>query len=213
MTLNAVCEGAPSAEQAYWRIDEALAGFMACETHRYKGAFFVGASTFEAIETLLSTAILYSERFGWASPLSHAWWAEAAARLARLGSHPDVAKGQRNFEGERAKPTEPYVPDGWRHVPSSDGAGVLAPGALFHPTYEHVMSDRPETYAIVEAAGRVADDFPATALWLLRECYWRNWATSVDDANMLCRAMMDSYRSLGRPSLVAVVASRISISH
>jgi hypothetical protein len=32
------------------------------------GAYLLGASTFEAVETLLSTALLDAQRYGWRSP-------------------------------------------------------------------------------------------------------------------------------------------------
>jgi len=51
--------------------------------------------------------------------------------------------------------------------------GVLAPAAQFHPTFPH-LDDRPNPILVLDAAlGHAAEHFPATALWLLRECYWR----------------------------------------
>jgi hypothetical protein len=41
-----------------------------------------------------------------------------------------------------------------------------------------------------------ADQFPATALWLLRECYFLSYG-----AIELYRAMIDAYQALSRPSL------------
>jgi hypothetical protein len=107
------------------------------------------------------------------------------------------------------KPVIPTVPEGWHYVPSSDGAGVLAPTAQFHPTFPHSLDDRPNPTLVRDAALRLADEhFPATALWLLRECYWRTWPLKTEDIG-LCRAMSDAYAALGRPSLAAVVERRM----
>jgi hypothetical protein len=173
------------------------------------GAYLLGTSTFEAVETHLSTNISYAQQYGWESPLSHAWWPDVSGRLARLGIVPDPAKAGRNYDRGDGKPVLPTVPEGWCHVPSSDGVGVLAPANKFDPACSYSMADRPNVDSVLEDSMRdVADGFPATALWLLRECYWR---TATDDTAALCRAMIDTYHALGRPSLAEVVSSRIAV--
>jgi len=173
------------------------------------GVYLLGCSTFEAVETHISSAILYEQQHGWPSALSHEWWPEVSTRLHHLGIEPDPAKADRNYDGGDGKVVVPVVPDGWRWIPGSDGIGVLAPANEFHPAFPHSMEDRPNVGLILEAASRYATDhFPATALWLLRECYWRTWSDADDDTIALCGAMIDTYRSLGRPSLAAVVERR-----
>jgi hypothetical protein len=49
-----------------------------------------------------------------------------------------------------------------------------------------------------------ADQFPATARWLLRECYFLSYGA----IELYC-AMIDAYQTLGRPSLAAVVSRRM----
>ena len=74
------------------------------------------------------------------------------------------------------------------------------------------MADRPNVDTVLEASKRyLAAGFPATALWLLRERYWRTCASATDDITALCRGMIDTYQSLGRPSLAAVVDRRIGV--
>ena len=175
------------------------------------GAYLLGASTFEAVETEISANMRYAqEEDDWqSSPASFDWWPEVSARLARLGIVPDPSKAGRNYDDGHGKPVMPTVPEGWHYVPSSDGAGVLAPAAQFHPTFPHSLDDRPNPTLVLDAALRhAAEHFPATALWLLRECYWRNWPPNIG----ICRAMSDAYVSLGRPSLAAVVDRRIAPS-
>src|SRR5262245_14230490 len=168
------------------------------------GAYLLGTSTFKAVETLLSTRILYEKR-----PFSHEWWPEVSTRLSRLGIEPALAKAIRH-DCER-KPVVPTVPDGWKHIPSSDGIGALAPATQFHAAPLHPMEEQPDVGSVLDVASRhAADHFPATALWLLRECYWRTWTEQGNDTIALCRAIIDSYHSLGRPSLAAVVTRRIA---
>ena len=174
------------------------------------GVYLLGTSTFEAVETHLSTNIRDAQLYDWDSPLSHAWWPQVSTRLAELRIVPDPAKAGRNYDGDDGKPVLPTVPEGWRYVPCSDGVGVLAPAEKFHPVCSYSMDDRPNVDFVLEASmTHLADGFPATALWLLRECYWRTWTSATDAA--LCRAMIDTYHALGRPSLAAVVDRRIAV--
>ena len=127
-----------------------------------------------------------------------------------MGIEPELAKAGRNFENGNGKPVTPIViPEGWQHVPSSDGIGVLAPTALFHPAPLPALERRPDVSAVLDAASQhAADQFPATALWLLRECYFLSYG-----AIELYRAMVDAYQTLGRPSLAAVVCRRMGKGH
>jgi hypothetical protein len=174
----------------------------------FDGVYLLGATTFEAAETELSFQMQCDQEFGlFQSPFSSEWWPEVAARLRGLGIEPDLARAERNYENGNGKPVTPVIPDGWRHVPSADGIGVLAPARLFHPAPLPAMERQPDVSAVVEAAARHrADQFPATALWLLRECYWYASPLAHDDTITIGRAMLDAYHALGRPSLAAVVS-------
>jgi hypothetical protein len=102
-----------------------------------EGVYLLGATTFEAFETELSSQMKYdlnSEFRRQRRSKQVEWWPEAVARLRALGIDPDPAKAGRNYENGSGKPVSPsIIPEGWRHVPSTDGIGVLAPAALFHP--------------------------------------------------------------------------------
>ena len=174
--------------------------------------YLLGTSTFEAVETHLSTKMRDAQQYNWESPLSHEWWPQVSARLTELGIVPDPGKAGRNYDRGHGKLVLPTVPEGWRHDPSSDGVGVLAPVEKFDPACSYSMADRPNASSTLEAASRHATDgFPATALWLLRECYWHTWAPVGDETVAVCRAMADLYRSLGRPSLATVVERRSTL--
>jgi hypothetical protein len=101
------------------------------------------------------------------------------------------------------------IPEGWRHVPSADGIGVLAPAALFHPAPLPALKRRPDVGAVFDAAlQHAADHFPASALWLLREGYFLSYG-----AIELRGAIIDAYLALARPSLAAVVSRRMGMGH
>jgi hypothetical protein len=175
------------------------------------GVYLLGATTFEAFETELSFEMQCDLEFGrFQAPFASEWWPEVAARLRALGIEPDPAKAGRNYENGNGKPVSPsIVPEEWRHVPSADGIGVLAPAALFHPAKLPALERRPDVGAVLDAALRhAADHFPASALWLLREGYFLS-----DGATELCRAIIDTYQALGRPSLAAVVSRRMGMGH
>jgi len=173
------------------------------------GAYLLGATTFEAVETQISGNMRFAQENDSRSPVSFEWWPEVSARLAQIGIVPDPGKAGRNYDGGQGKTVLPMVPNGWRHIPSSDGVGVLAPAVQFHPTFPHSLDDQPNPTLVLDAALTHAAHFPATALWLLRECYWRTWASCNIGISW---AMSDAYVSLGRPSLAAVVDRRIAPS-
>jgi hypothetical protein len=82
------------------------------------GAYLLGASTFEAVETKISTSMRYALEYDWQpAPVSFEWWPEVSARLARLGIVPDPSKAGRNHDDGHGKPVMPMVPEGWHYVP------------------------------------------------------------------------------------------------
>lgn len=108
---------------------------------------------------------------------------------------------------------EPIVPEGWRHLPSSDGVGVLAP--------EHAFGDAPSVdvahyspLAPVERAATVAlmRGHPATSLWILREFLANNHNGDAVSARAALRLMAQAYRALDRP-LLAEIALGHALRH
>jgi hypothetical protein len=176
-----------------------------------EGVYLLGATTFEAFETQLSFEMRHDLKFGrFQSAFSSEWWPEVAAKLRALRIEPEPAKAGRNYENGNGKPVSPsIIPEGWRHVPSADGIGVLAPAALFHPAPLPTLERRPDVGAVLGAALRhAADHFPASALWLLREGYFLSYG-----AMEWRGAMIDAYQALARPSLAAVVSRRMDMGH
>jgi len=100
---------------------------------------------------------------------------------------------------------EPAVPEGWRHQPTRDGVGVLAPERSFGdpPSVEvgHYAALAP-----VERAATVAimQGFPATSLWLLREFFANNHHGDTVSTRAALRLMAQAYRALGRPLLAEI---------
>jgi hypothetical protein len=179
------------------------------------GAYLLGTSTFEAFETEISFMMHFAREYGdrESSPASFDWWSAVSARLAPLGIVPDPSKAERNHEDGDGKPALPTIPQAWYHIPSLDGVGVLAPAAQFHPTFAHALDERPSSAVVLDAASKHATEgFHATALWLLRECYWHTWPLGAEDNIGLCQAMSNAYVSLGRPSLAAIVDCRLPAS-
>lgn len=181
------------------------------------GVCLVGATTFEAAETLLSQEMRQDEDDGgppWPCAFSSAWWPAAAARLRDLGIDPAPSKAGRQCDAGRGRPVAPDIPRGWHHAPGSDGIGVLAPTHLFHSTLPSRMEGDADIGAVLEAASRhAAEHFPASALWLLRECYWRSLPLPDKGTVAVCRAMIDAYHALSRPSLAGVVRARLWFLH
>jgi len=97
------------------------------------GVYLLGATTFEAVETELSAEmnadLEFERQYGdCRSAFSSEWWPDVAARIRGLRIEPDPTKAGRNYESGNGKPVTPtLIPDGWRHIPSADGA--VSPGA------------------------------------------------------------------------------------
>lgn len=110
----------------------------------------------------------------------------------------------------------PVIPPGWHYEPSSDGIGVLAPHEAFipnSPTCESWSFDvsQGKGYPIiqdVEAALQFTEECfernaPASALFVLRELYWRS-----GDERLFIQSKelwKNAYSQLGRPLLSNVV--------
>ncbi|MEM6996164.1 MAG: hypothetical protein AAF721_36995 [Myxococcota bacterium] len=96
----------------------------------------------------------------------------------------------------------PTCPPGWRHEPTRDGVGVLAP----HDTFDDRVRDRPEAVASVAAAAGQALDAgkPASALVLLKNASWQS-ADAEDLLTPYGDAWIAAYDALGRGVLADVV--------
>ena len=169
------------------------------------GIYLVGNNTNEALENLMSDRLgdlaQGVRKIGEKAPTDEE--TQLIQHLSnRLGLHPDISKAGRRYGPDRnGLPVVPYVPDGWLHLPSSDGVGVLASKAAFGPLplLEFNAKEAADNY--IQAADRAfAASFPATALYYSREGYWHSWADDVTEAFRI--RMMHAYNMLGRQLLI-----------
>jgi hypothetical protein len=172
------------------------------------GVSLVGRTTAEAFENLLSR----QRALGLAPTLSRAEARRVEDRRARLvralAIDPQVDRWRRRYDAEgKGLPLIPEVPEGWRHVMTSDGVGVLAP--------EEAFPGRPVTlpkpgvhfgHFISTAREALMLDWPAQALRCLKEGWWT--AGSQEGAiAQLAPMLIETYELLGRRSLADIVES------
>ncbi|HYE21653.1 MAG TPA: hypothetical protein VEA69_24620 [Tepidisphaeraceae bacterium] len=112
----------------------------------------------------------------------------------------------------RGRPFRPKLPAGWRHVPTLDGVGALAPADAFarkpHPGYR-----RPTPLAAPMAAARDAlrAGLPGTALALARDVWTNHWGvTGVPEE--LGPILIAAYTALGRPAYATIVQRQVEIA-
>jgi hypothetical protein len=139
------------------------------------GVTLIGNTAEEALECLLSEALEIYEP----EAVKRSFIIELAQTL---NLHPTSEKIRQNY----TTPIKPYTPSGWYFEPSSDGVGVLAPSQFWSPntpTLETWSFDTPNQHgrpaqfvdrAITEVERSFYDEYPATALFILRELYWRD---------------------------------------
>jgi hypothetical protein len=166
------------------------------------GVIFVGGDTREALENLMSFEISYKPK------------ESECIRLVSdaLGMRPRAEKAKRRYGIDgRGLRIEPAVPQGWKYVPSSDGIGVLAPQDTFTPGEIRILDlDESADMYLHEARRALDREFPATALYYLREGYWRFW-TDKGKNTTLSVPMIEAYHALGRPTLAKIVKRRAEL--
>jgi hypothetical protein len=166
------------------------------------GVILIGNSTLEAIENLMSFELsLESPDISSIQSVSEA-----------LGLCPTEAKTARRYDSDgNGLMIQPVLPNGWRHVPSSDGVGVLAPQEQFVPGKPKVPDVGMPAKRFAQKARRTLDrGYAATALYYLREGFWRHW-TDTEAAVALSELLVKAYHSLGRPSLAQIAKQRIEM--
>lgn len=133
-----------------------------------------------------------------------------------LNVHPDLDKRNLNYM-EYGELIVPVIPQGWHFEPSSDGIGVLAPREAFienSPTCKTWSFDLPNyPYYQIDAALQLAEDClcrnsPGSALFILRELYWR----STDDRAFIHSKELwqATYAQLNRPLLSNVIEEEVA---
>jgi hypothetical protein len=162
------------------------------------GVCLVGRGTKDALENLATEVICEGVR----DP-------EKVLHLCRkLGLEPDEEKAEFRYGADGdGLPIIPDVPSGWIHVASADGIGVLAPSEQFDPKMARTTSTRSADELLSAAEQAFLEDFPASALYYLREGYWYNW-TNNSWALRFSGLLQTVYTALDRPRLAEVVEWR-----
>ncbi|MCC7358628.1 MAG: hypothetical protein IT317_04080 [Anaerolineales bacterium] len=166
------------------------------------GITLVGQSTAEALENIIGDTVEAEQ---------DEWQRQELERLSQmLGLRPAVDRTKkRQGIDDYARPVEPSVPPDWAYVPTSDGAGVLAPSDRFaalpiEPIAPYAKAD---SY-LHEADHAMAQGHPAAALYYLREGYWYHW-TDHQVARRFSYRLATTYEELKRPLLAEVCAWRV----
>jgi hypothetical protein len=135
-----------------------------------------------------------------------------SALATHLGLYPDAKKTKSKIFDSNGPEPKPTVPKGWKHVPSIDGVGVLAP-ALFFGEYQEELKELDTTYEcdaepIIDFANRALQDgYPASALLVLRDALFQN-AYVEKVAKELVAPTKEAYLALNRPLFAALIEER-----
>jgi hypothetical protein len=182
------------------------------------GVSLIGSTTRAAFECFISETLAYYDECLDLSDVNEVLKKELIVDLARtLMITPTPTTIRQNYE----TPIIPDVPDGWHYEPSGDGVGVLAPKAAFAPdtltlqtwSFDPRRSDDlyyvPQDTAGALNAAKLAlnQNYPATALFILREAYWRD-----PDGDVFAAAVelwQHTYFELGRPLLAQAVLQEL----
>ncbi len=167
------------------------------------GALLVGRTTTEALENLVADVIA-SEQDDWQRQ-------QLTELSQRFGLEPNIdeARRRRGIDSY-ILPVTPAIPQGWRHVASSDGIGVLAPSEKFASEELVELGARTDVNAFLRAADWAnLYGYPATALYYLREGYWFHWMDFGSARRFSYRLAM-TYAELNRPTLAEVAAWRVN---
>lgn len=168
------------------------------------GVTLIENTTREALECLLSEALeIYEDKRSLITEL---------AQTLNLNLAPQ--KVRENY----TTPIRPHVPSGWYFEPSGDGVGVLAPSSLWSPNTPTLKTWHFETIksgveiqevdrAIEEVQQSLYEKYPATALFILRELYWRS--PDLDLLEIIAPWWERTYEELDRSCLAEVVQQHL----
>ena len=158
------------------------------------GVIFAGNRTLTAMENMISYMHSWPEGF---DSIDLRW-------LATLGLHPDPTKAQyaRWLTGTTYVRPSPPLPDGWRHVMTSDGIGVVAQVSAFSGEDAPVLpEDTSLAHYIAAADAEAAAGHYASALWHLKEAWWQWYFSEDADMSQVKRRLVGTYRKLGKTLL------------
>jgi hypothetical protein len=168
------------------------------------GVFLLGTNTIDGFSNLLSDPLDYAE-------LDE----ESIRRIKLLGERlgvclePGESAARYGPDGNGIA-IVPAVPEGWHHLQTMDGIGVLAPRDQFEDR-AILATDRyrtPWQHYVSAAEQASRRGFHGTALAYVREAYWRHWTDDGARGSLIGR-MAEEYAALGRPSLADVITNYV----
>ena len=131
--------------------------------------------------------------------------------LGSLGIAPSAAKAgniRLRRDGEYVRP-RPRIPDGWKHVMTSDGVGVLAHASQFRDSATASLSRGADAEDLMRLAQRATvDGFHGDALCYLKEAWWHRYHDlEREPLKRLKVGLVTVYEKLGK-SLLAETLDR-----
>jgi hypothetical protein len=124
--------------------------------------------------------------------------------LDTIGLQPDRAKTQqvRRLIGEEYARPSPRIPSDWRHLMTSDGIGVVAHKSKFNEEGIQPLprNASPARY-IAAADAEMATGYCGSALWYLKEAWWRAYFGPEQDARQIKHRLVRAYEKLGKTLL------------
>lgn len=118
------------------------------------------------------------------------------------------SKEPRDLGFESLQRITPDIPPGWCYENSRDGVGVLAPSRFFDPTFLLHHSNLVAENALEDIRFLLDQDYPASALFVIREMYWDDPRARV--FSMLAPLWVEAYSALGRSLLASVVEQELA---
>jgi hypothetical protein len=168
--------------------DWPMGSFVAGESD---GVVAAGDATPGAIENIIS---YMRDRHDGFAGIDLAW-------LGSIGLEPDRAKaGQaRRLTGaEHARPS-PRIPAGWRHLMTSDGVGVMAREQEFNASGTAPLPrNTPLAGYLAAADAEAAAGHHGSALWYLKEAWWRGYFAPQQDVAQIKLRLVRAYEKLGK---------------
>ena len=172
------------------------------------GMNLIGKDTQSGLEGLLSLVL----EFEYAKALH-----KHNELSAILGLYPSMEKASwyQNY-----RTFAPLVPEDWRYEPSSDKVGVLAPAEKFSPEHDIAIAQlnyRQKPHHILPqeiletAQNFLSEGYPATALAIIRECYWQR--SDADNYSQYAPLWQQAYIDLDRQLLADTVDDLIHDSN
>ena len=157
-----------------------------------EGVIFAGNTTIAAVENMISYMHSWPEGF---DNIDLRW-------LASIGLQPNPARAHyaRLHAGTKYARPSPCLPDGWRHVMTSDGIGVVAQASAFSEAGASALAgDNSLLHCIAAADAEVAAGRYGSALYHLKEAWWQ-WYPE-DDMRQVKHRLVETYRKLGKTLL------------